>query len=57
MTRVTKENLLPKKKLEQELAKGFVCVVFKKLNGEERTLCGTTIYPKGVAGEAKFYNW
>jgi len=34
--------LLPKNKLEQELAKGIVCVVFTKLNGEERTLRGTT---------------
>ena len=38
----SKENLLSKKELEQELAKGFVCVAFNKLNGEERSLCGTT---------------
>lgn len=36
------EPLLPKKKLEQELAKGIICVVFTKLNGEERRLRGTT---------------
>jgi len=36
------DNLLPKKQLEQQLAKGIVCVVFVKLNGEERTLRGTT---------------
>ena len=36
------EPLLSKNELEQELAKGIVCVVFTKLNGEERTLRGTT---------------
>merc|ERR1719507_1833986 len=34
--------LLPKEELEKELARGIVCVVFIKLNGEERTLRGTT---------------
>ena len=36
------EPLLSKNELEQELAKGIVCVEFTKLNGEERTLRGTT---------------
>jgi len=46
--------LLPKDELEKELARGIVCVVFIKLNGEERTLRGTTnegFIPKELHGE------
>jgi len=41
-TRVYTEEELSKEEIEQELAKGIVCVKFLKLNGEERTLRGTT---------------
>jgi len=49
------EPLLPKDELEQELAKGIVCVVFIKLNGEERSLRGTTnegFIPKELHGKS-----
>merc|ERR1712032_1032538 len=49
------EPLLPKDELEQELAKGIVCVVFIKLNGEERSLRGTTnegFIPKQLHGKS-----
>ena len=49
------DPLLPKKQLEQQLSKGIVCVVFMKLNGEERTLRGTTykdFIPKKLQGKS-----
>lgn len=49
------EALLPKDQLEKELARGIVCVVFIKLNGEERTLRGTTnegFIPKELHGRS-----
>jgi len=51
------DPLLPKKQLEQQLSKGIVCVVFVKLNGEERTLRGTTykdFIPKKLQGKSHF---
>ena len=49
------ETMLSKDELEQELAKGIVCVVFIKLNGEERSLRGTTnegFIPKQLQGKS-----
>ena len=49
------DPILPKKQLEQQLSKGIVCVVFEKLNGEERTLRGTTykeFIPKKLQGKS-----
>ena len=49
------EALLPKDELEKELARGIVCVVFTKLNGEGRTLRGTTnegFIPKELHGRS-----
>jgi len=49
------KELPSKDELEKELAWGIVCVVFIKLNGEERTLRGTTnkgFIPKQLHGKS-----